>query len=230
MIEYKNWRKMLISGMICSLITIALGEMPIGWVIYPETGNKMLDLILGSENLSVLQMAIAVLFGAIFIPLQYYGMKAIAEIISKTEDTQCAKITEIGANAYAFIGGTVHVLCIVAMFLCKVENVGGLAQIPQSVKDFSLWILLPISVVFMIIYLAMNVAMAIPIFKGKTIFPKWAGIFIPITGKIVLNVLDFLAPNTELYNAIRMSNMGIGSLITFAVFWILLEKYQNSYL
>lgn len=172
-------------------------------------------------------MASGALFGGIFIPLQYYGFQAIAEIISKAGCNRCAKLTEIGAKAIAFGGGTVHVVCVALMFVCKMENTGSLTQIPQSVMDFTLWLVLPFSAVFMIIYLPMTVAMAIPVIKGKTIFPKWAVVFNPITGKVVLNVLALLAPNTELVNGIRMSNMGIGSLITFVGLWILLEKNQK---
>ena len=227
MIEYKKWRKMLISGMIFSFLTIVLGDMPIAWLIYPETGNKLLDIILSCDNLSVSQMACGLFFGAVFIPLQYFGFKAVAEIISKNGCPRCAKITELGAKAYAFGGGTVHVLCVAAMYLCKIKNVASLSQLPQSLTDFSLYLLLPFSAVFIIIYLAMSIAIAIPFFKRKTIFPRWAFIFNPLTGKIVLNVLDVVAPNTKLFNGIRMGNMGVGSLMTFAVFLIMLEKYNS---
>lgn len=145
--EYRKWRKMLLSGSIFAFITMLLGEIPIGWTIYTKTGNPIFDLILGSGNLSLLQMASGVLFGGIFIPLQYYGYKAIA--------------------------------------------------------------------------------MAIPIIKGKTIFPKWAFVLNPLTGKVVLNILALVMPNTAVCNGIRMSNMGLGSLITFVGLWILLEKYQK---
>ena len=224
---YKEWRRMLMSGMLCAFVTMLLGEIPIGWVTYPETGNELLDIIMGSGKLSVLQMASGALFGCICIPLQYYGFKAIADIISKTEFERCAKITDAGAKAIAFGGETVHVVCVALMFVCKLENTGGITQIPQNVMDFALWLVLPFSAVFMVIYLPMTVAMAIPIIKGKTIFPKWAVVFNPLTGKVVLNAIAMVAPNTEFVNGIRMSNMGIGSLITFAGLWILLGKYQK---
>ena len=56
MSEGKRWRKMLLSGMIFAFVTMILGEIPIGWVIYPETGNDLLDIIMSSGNLSILQM------------------------------------------------------------------------------------------------------------------------------------------------------------------------------
>lgn len=225
--EYNKWRKMLMSGIIFAFITMALGEIPIGWAKYPETGNELLNIIMGSGNLSILQMACGALFGGIFIPLQYYGFKAIADIISETEYRRCAYITEIGAKAIAFGGGVVHVLCVALMFVSKSESAGNITQIPQNVMDFALWLVLPVSVIFMVVYMPMTVAMAIPIIKGKTIFPKWAVVFNPLTGKVVLNALAIVAPNTEFINGIRMSNMGIGSLITFVGLWILLEKYRK---
>ncbi len=165
MIEYEKWRKMLIIGMICSFITTILGDMPIGWTVYPKTGNQLLDMALDSVNLSLLQMACALFFGAIFIPLQYYGIKAIAEIISKTECTRCAKIIEIGAKTYAFLGGTVHVLCVAAMFVAKITGTDSHSQMPQSAINFFLWLLLPVTVVFIGFYISMCVAIAVPIFK-----------------------------------------------------------------
>ncbi|NMD38724.1 MAG: hypothetical protein GYA87_08625 [Christensenellaceae bacterium] len=224
MLEYTKWRKMLMIGIIGSFITTVLGDMPIGWVIYPETGNKLLNLALGCGNLTVLQMACGLFFGAVFIPLQYYGVKAIAEIISKTEHINCAKIIEAGAKAYAFIGGTVHVLCVAVMFLCSIENVAGFTQIPHSVMDFSKYLILPVTTVFIFFYISMCIAIAVPILIGKTFLPKWAVIFNPLTGKILLNALAMFGLNTEFFNAIRMGNMGVGALMTFAAFYALLSR------
>ncbi|MCM1499224.1 MAG: hypothetical protein NC124_12230 [Clostridium sp.] len=226
--EYEKWKKMLLSGIIFAFITMVLGEIPIGWVEYPETGNELLDIIMGSGNLTVLQMASGVFFGGIFIPLQYYGFKAIAEILLKTECKHCAKITEIGAKAIALGGGIVHVMCVALMFVCRMENTSNLTQIPQSVMDFTLWLVLPFSAVFMVVYLPMTIAIAVPVVSGKTVFPKWAIIFNPLTGKILLNVLAMVLPNSKFINGIRMSNMGIGALITFVGWWILLEQYQKT--
>ena len=42
--------------------------------------------------------------------------------------------------------------------------------------------------------------------------------------KVLLNVVAEVAPNTELFNGIRMANMGLGALFTFAGFLILIKK------
>lgn len=227
MSEYKRWRKMLKIGTIAAIVTTVLGDMPIGWAVYPETGNMLMDLIFSCSKISVSRMGCATFFGAVFIPLQYYGFKAIAEIISKTGCDRCAEVVEIGAKAYGFGGGTVHVLCVAAMFACKAEITEGVTDLPQNALDFALWMLVPVTVVFMIFYLAMSIAIAVPILKGKTLLPKWAFIFNPLTGKILMNSSAFVLPNAGFFNAIRMGNMGIGSIITYAAFWVLLERHEK---
>ena len=69
--------------------------------------------------MSVLQMACAVFFGAVFIPLQYYGFKAVAEIISKADCPRCARITGLGAKAYALHGDSTRFMSRGNVFCVK---------------------------------------------------------------------------------------------------------------
>lgn len=225
--EYVRLRNMLWFGVIVSLITVFGGEIPIGWVVNPKADNEIFSMILGYASLSLPQMASGVFFGGIGIPLQYYGYKAIAEIISKTDCRKCAKLTEIGAKAIAFGGGIVHVICIALMYICKMECTSVMTELPKTVIDFTLWIVLPFSAVFMTIYSVMTIAMAIPIVKGKTIFPKWAVVFNPLAAKVLIPIVAVILPNTKIVNGLNMADMGIGSLITFVGLLILLDKCQQ---
>ena len=225
--EYIRLRKMFVFGIMVSLITILGGELPIGWVVNPEADNEILSMIMGYASLSLPQLACGVFFGGMGIPLQYYGYKAIAEIISKTDYKKCAKLTEIGAKAIAFGGATVHVICIALMYMCKMECSTRITELPQNVIDFTLWLVLPFSAVFMTVYSVMTIAMAIPIVKGKTIFPKWAVIFNPLAAKVLIPIIAMILPNTKIVNGLNMADMGIGSLITFVGLLILLDKYQH---
>ncbi len=225
--EYIKLKKMFIFGIVASFITVFGGEIPIGWVVNPEADNEILSMILGYASLSLPQLACGMFFGGIGIPLQYYGYKAIAEIISKTDCKKCAKLTEVGAKAIAFGGATVHVICIALMYICKMECSNTLNELPQNVINFTLWLVLPFSAVFMTIYTVMTIAMAIPIVKGKTIFPEWAVVFNPLAAKVLIPIIAMILPNTKIVNGLNMADMGIGSLITFAGLMILLEKYQK---
>ena len=100
--------------------------------------------------------------------------------------------------------------------------------ISQSVIDFTLWLVLPISAVFMSVYTVMTVVMIIPVIKGRTIFPKWAVVFNPLIAKVIIPVVAVFMPNTEFVNALNMADMGLGSLITFTGLLVLLNKFMNS--
>lgn len=224
--EYVQLKKMFITGIIFAVVTMLGGEMPIGWIVYPEVDNELVSMIIGSGKLTILQLALGTFFGGIGIPLQYYGYEAISRIVEMGGSKKCGKFIHFGAKAIAFWGAVVHVVCVALMFVCRMEETHTLKQIPQSVMDFTLWIVLPISAVFMAIYIPMTIAMMIPVINGKTIFPKWAVIFNPIFYKILLNMISYIAPNTKLVNGIRMSNMGLGSLITFVGLLVLLERHK----
>lgn len=221
---YNQMRNMLTVGLAASAVTVFGGELPIGWTVYPETDNYILSMLLGCGELSLLQLACGMFFGSIGIPLQYYGFEAVARIAEQGGSRKCGRLIHWGGLACAFWGGIVHVICVALMFVCKMLDAQALTALPQPVMDFTVWLVLPISVVFMPIYYAMTVAMLIVIGKGKTVFPKWAAVFNPLTAAIVLNVLPMIAPNTALVNGLSMANMGIGSLLTFSGLLALLGR------
>lgn len=227
-IEFERLRKMFLIGIIFSVVTVIGGEMPIGWNVYPEAENELISNILGFGSLSMAQLACGVLFGSIGIPLQYYGYKSVGEITAIGGSKKCCKVICLGAKAIAFWGAIVHVICVALMFVCRMDSNPNMTEIPQNILDFMLWLVLPIIAVFMVFYIPMTVAMIIPVIKGKTIFPKWAVIFNPIFFMMIIGFLPYFAPNTEFVNGIRMSNMGIGSLVTFVGLLILLNNYFHS--
>ena len=213
--------KLLTIGLVVSVLTVLLGELPIGWTVYPavegdETG--MVGMLIGSGELSMLQLACGALFGGVFIPMHSIGFEATARIVENGGSEKAAKIIRAGAVATGFWGGIVHVICVALMFLCKVvdlSGVTGLSTIPQTVMDFALWVVMPICVVFMPVYYAMCIALFASIVRGKTGLPRWAAVFNPVTGALIMNMLPMLFPAAELVNALGMASMGIGSVLTF---------------
>lgn len=225
---YANIRKLLIIGLIASIVTVLGGELTIGWVEYPRAENDltgMMGMMLGSANLSLWQLACGVLFGGIGIPLQYYGFKATAQLVEKGGSKRAAKLIHAGAAATAGLGGIVHVICIALMFLCRMVDFSA-GSIPQPLWDFTLWLVLPICLVFMPVYYAMTIALFVTVVRGKTCLPHWAAVFNPLTGTLVINALPMLLPASALVNALGMANMGIGSVLTFAGILAVMKKSE----
>lgn len=224
---YATIRKLLIVGLIASVATVLGGELPIGWAEYPRVEGDltgMMGMLLGSAELSLWQLALGVLVGGIGIPLQFCGFSACAQLVAEGGSRRAARLIRVGAAATAGLGGIVHVICVALMFLCRMVDftAGG---IPQPLWDFTLWLVLPICVVFMPVYYAMTVALFAAVVRGKTCLPRWAAVFNPLAATLVINALPMLLPSSAFVNALGMANMGIGSVWTFAGLLWLTKKH-----
>ncbi|MBQ8201204.1 MAG: hypothetical protein IJZ74_05490 [Clostridia bacterium] len=214
-------RQMLLIGLIASIVTVVGGEVPVGWTEYPAVEGDhsgMLGMLIGSGKLSMLQLACGVFFGGIGIALQFYGFEGAARLVEASGNRRSARIIRWGAAATAGLGGIVHVICVGLMFVCRIVNLAGmtgLTSIPEPVLDFALWLVMPISVVFMPVYYAMCIALFIAVIRGRTCLPRWAAVFNPLTATLLINALPVLFPASPLMNALGMANMGIGSVLTF---------------
>lgn len=218
-------RHLFLLGLLASIVTVLGGELPIGWVEYPVIEGDitgLLGMLIGSGQLSLWQLGCGVLFGGIGIPLQYYGFKALYILADEGRNDRAAKIIRLGANATAGLGGIVHVLCTALMFLCR--GMESAAAIPQPILDFTLWLVLPVSIVFMPVYCAMCIALLIVVARGRTRLPRWAAVFNPLTGTLVCNALPFLLPASPVVNALNMAGMGLGSVLTFGGILALLYR------
>lgn len=234
-LETRSVRRRMLIGLIASVVTVLLGELPIGWAVYPAVPGDpscMLGMLIGSADLSMWQLALGTLFGGIGIPLQYFGFEGAARIVGASGSKKSARLMHWGAMATAGLGGIVHVICIGLMFVCKCVDLSGMTgpgSIPQPVMDFALWLVVPISIVFMPVYYAMCVALFVAVVRGKTCLPRWAAVLNPLTATIVINALPMLLPSSPAVNALGMANMGIGSVVTFAGLLALLpHSAENS--
>lgn len=221
--EKNQTRRLLLIGLVASVATVLGGELPIGWVEYPKVENDltgMLGMMMGSADLSLWQLAAGTLVGGVCIPLQYFGFRGCAELVEAGGSRKAAGMIRAGAAATGFLGGIVHVICVALMFLCRMADFSA-GAIPRPLVDFTLWLVLPVSIVFMPVYYAMCIALFVAAVRKKTTLPRWAAVFNPLTGTLVLNALPLLLPPSAFVNALGMANMGLGSVLTFGgLLWL----------
>lgn len=219
--------RLLLIGLLASVVTVLGGELPIGWVEYPRLANDptgMLGMMMGSADLSLWQLAAGALVGGVCIPLQFFGFRGCAELVEAGGDQKAAGIIRIGAWATGFLGGIVHVICVALMFLCRMADLSA-GAIPQPLMDFSLWLVLPVSILFMPVYYGMCIALFAAVVRKKTALPRWAAVFNPLMGTLVINALPMLLPPSAFVNALGMANMGLGSVLTFGgLLWLVQKK------
>lgn len=214
-------KKLLWLGFIGSCLSL-ICDLLLGWMVYPEAGNHYIAMIASCGSLSWMRLGLSAAFGAVGIPMQYFGFKAIAELIGK--DTRNGKLVNAGAVSTAAMGGSVHILCVALMALVKMECQGGfdptaaptmLESIPASALQFTLWGILPVTLIMMTPYMVGAVAMFLAIFKKQTVLPRWMCLLNPLAAKVLLNAVAVIAPNSALSNGLGMANMALGGMIPF---------------
>lgn len=228
-------QKMLCVGLLGAVMGL-VGDFLLGWLTYPEFDMPYAGMIAGCADLSYARMGLSICFGGMGIPLQYFGFRAIAEIIRAGGQEKSAKLVHLGGAATAAMGGAVHILCVVAMILVRAECDNGfdpaaagtmLGTIPDSAMQFAVWGLLPFTAVFYVLYMIGLIAMFVAFVRGKTALPRLACVFNPLFGMWLISTVTRFLPNTPVVNSVSMGNMGFGSLIAFAGILALLSAQKS---
>ena len=107
-----------------------------------------------------------------------------------------------------------HYLRNAVFFSCAIDEI----------MNFALFIVAPICIVFMPVYMAMMVVMFIAIFRKKTVLPRFSAFLNPAIIMMAVNIITFFGGNNEIAHSLQMANMGLGSVITFGGFFLLCKK------
>ena len=219
-------KKLLWLGFVGTILSL-ISDLLLGCMVYPEANDLYIAMMGSCAGFSYMRLGLSALFGGIGIPMQYFGFKAIANIIddgNNCKPNKLSKLVNAGAVSTAMMGGSVHILCIALMLVIKVECSHGfdptaasdiIGAIPDSAMQFALWGILPVSVIMMIPYYVGATAMFIAIFKKNTYLPKWMCILNPVLAGVICNAVAMIIPNTAFANGLGMSNMALGGMIPF---------------
>lgn len=214
------------AGAVLSII----GDTLLGGLTYAAGIGRMTGLMLSCQQLSYARIGMGALFGALGIPLTFFGFEQLARLLENGGAKRAAlhgKLMRAGAYSVAFWGAAVHVLCAAAMAAEKFALESGFAPtgestldtVPQQLLAPALWLLVPIMIIFVLMYTVACIVLFVDIAAGKTYLARWACVCNPFIIKIVLNALSNVMPNTPLFNGLRFSNMSFGALILFISFF-----------
>ncbi len=237
--SYSKVLKLLRIGILGGILSFA-GDLFLGWTVYPETGNYYGSLIAGCAELSDLRYGLGAIFGALGIPFTSFVFCAVGAIIGSSSFAKASKhekIIKAGSYSMAFWGAAVHLLCVAVMCTAKMEfrSISDFSEftlssapdlLPYSLS-FAEFVVLPVAVLLIIPYIISCTVIFMDIVSKRTVLPRWACIFNPLIFKFLLNAMSKSAPNSCLFNGIRMSNMSFGALVTFVGIMILLKLNQK---
>lgn len=238
--KIKSIKQLFILGLIASLITV-VGEMIGAFAPSTNTGSNALadatvwvENIMGTnifsrelmalncfENLAVWQIGLGATIGGLGILGQYLGFYGVYKTFDN-KDSMLAKAYWVGNIGFAFIGSIVHVVLCVLMYVYKMN--ANSENCWKIVGEFSLWFIVPITVIFYVLYAIFSVAMFIQIFKKHTIFPRWCCALNPVIGKAFFGIIVAVLPDSAFTNAFNNAKMGLTSVVTLMCLFICLEK------
>lgn len=92
---------------------------------------------------------------------------------------------------------------------------------------FAKYFLIPVSGIFFVFFLVMNIVQIMAFAKGKTPYPKWCWVFIMLIGFADILVMK-LAGNRPWAYALSTGWLSIGSLVTFTGLLINMPKKKRS--
>ena len=191
-----------------------LGDMTLYYDSKDYDGKDTINSIIGiMKNVSIKRLYIGGLLGPICAFIYCIGFYHI--VLSIQEEYLNLAWFVFLINIFGMIlGGTYHIQCAYLGLLSRHENKGAFDEFLKFLK-------LQAKIVFSIMALA-NIAIALIILFGLTVFPRWQALFTPIFLLILTPLAERLPKGVHM-----IIRGGWFNLIYFIYYLSLLIKYTN---
>lgn len=214
-------KKYLVLGIIGGILTMIGDCLLCGTDSYGAAGGLDRYAVM-AQKISYSRIGLAGFFGFIGIPVTVFGFYVLYMSLADKESL-AAKLYRVSLYGYLAMGGAVHVICCYLMTGIKKNLEAGTDSLLLAVLHEQGGYVIPSMAVFLMFYLMSVVTMIILVAKKKTPLPAWMWIMNPLTFKLLINLVGRLGSSAVL-NGILCSNMSLGAIVIFAVWWIYLSK------
>ena len=216
-------KKYLIYGIIGAILTM-IGDCLLCGADTTGAAGGIGRYAVIAGKISYTRIGLGAFFGFIGIPVSVFGYYVLYESL-KEKDSTAARLYKTSLYGYVALGGAIHVICCYIMTGIKKDLETGTAAeslLGTLLKEQGGYII-PCMIVFLCFYLMHCICMAVLVAKKKTGFPAWMWILNPLTCKLLINIIGRFGSSAAA-NGILCSNMSLGALLIFAVWWIYLSK------
>ncbi len=178
-----------------------------------------------AQKISYTRIGLAGFFGFIGIPVTVFGFYVLYMGLEDRESLT-AKLYRASLYGYLALGGAVHVICCYLVTGMKKDLETGTDNLLMTVFNEQGGYIIPSMIVFLVFYLINVVTMITLVAKKKTFLPVWMWIMNPLTFKLLINAVGRLGSSAVL-NGILCSNMSLGAVLLFFLWWIVLNKREK---
>lgn len=212
-------------GILASLLALIGGDMLLGWGTADMSLSGMEQYFSRFLTVSDIRIFLSGLLGMIGITLETMCFFGVYRIIASVSESY-AHVYRAGLIGMLAFGSFCHVMCCATIYYHNaLYRIDPGISIEETMK-FAKYFLLPVSEIFFVFFLVMNIVQIMAFAKGKTPYPKWCWVFTMLIGFADIVAMR-LAGNRPWAYAISTGWLSIGSLVTFTGLLINMPKKRS---
>lgn len=209
-------------GIVASLIALIGGDMLLGWGTADLSLTGMAQYFSRYSSVSDTRIFWAATLGMIGIAIEtmcFFGIYRV--IVSESE--KYAHAYRAGLIGMLIFGPFCHVMCCATIYHHNaVARINPDMAINEALA-FAKLFLVPVTAIFFVFFMIMNIVQIMAFAKGKTPYPRWCLVFTMFLGIIDIVVMRMAGNHAWAY-ALATGWLSFGSLITFSGLLINLPK------
>lgn len=213
-------------GIIASLLALVGGDMLLGWGTADLSLTGMDRYFSRYREVSDARIFWAATLGMIGITIESMCFFGVYRVIAARSD-KYAHAFRAGLIGMLIFGSFCHVMCCATIYYHNaVKRINPDMAVDEALQ-FAKLFLLPVSVIFFVFFLIMNIVQIVAFAKGKTPYPKWCAVFTMLIGIIDIIIMR-MAGNHPWAYAISTGWLSVGSLITFTGLLLNMPKAKEA--
>ena len=213
-------------GIFASLLALIGGDMLLGWGTADLSLNGMERYFSRYADVSDVRIFWSAFLGMIGITLETMSFFGVYRVIASGSE-RYAHAYRAGLIGMLVFGPFCHVMCCAAIYHHNTIYRIDPSRAIEETLNFAKYFLVPVTVLFFIFFLLMNIVQIKTFAKGKTPYPRWCFVFNMLIGLIDIIAMR-IAGNRSWAYALSTGWLSFGSLVTFAGLLMNLPKAERN--
>ncbi len=206
-------------GLIAAAVAFA-ADMILGWSTAGDVeGLGDFSKYLGVSDIRIICSAYLGLLGISAEGICCFGILKLF----KDKAPVLARLYKIGIFGAVVLGGLSHMMSCSFVYYLKHMYESSSGVVTLDAFRYSLLFMDPLSLLYLVFFLLLNVVQFIAFVKGKTPYPKCCAVFVPALG-VIVSIVAGLIGNLAWANALSTAWMSTGAIWAFCGLLIMLKK------
>ncbi len=212
-------------GIFASLSALIGGDMLLGWGMEDQTLIGMERYFSRYTDVCDARIFWSGLLGMIGIALETLCFFGVYRVIASRSE-KYAHAYRAGLMGMLVFGPFCHVMCCATIYHHNVIQRIDQSKAIEETMNFAKYFLIPVTVLFFVFFLVMNIVQIIAFSKGETPYPRWCCIFTMLIGFIDIIAMRIVGNHPFAY-ALSTGWLSFGSLVTFIGLLINIPKARK---